>query len=82
MAVAWFGVLVGTIGLGVLGQTRPGADAVPPEVGAVVPSPAPTRPTVRPAVRPAATRPPIGEDGVMGGLPFGTAWLWLKPQAD
>jgi len=87
LAVAWLCVLVGTIGLGVLGQARPGGDAVPPEVGAVVPSratptpagPAPARPTpVRPAVDPAPTRPPIGEDGVMGGLPFGTAWLWLE----
>jgi hypothetical protein len=22
-------------------------------------------------------RPPSGEDGLMGGLPFGTAWSWL-----
>ena len=95
LAVAWLGVLVGTIGLGVLGQARPVADAVPPEMGAaVVPTRAapsraaaasatparatPARPAVGPAIRPAATRPPIGEDGVMGGLPFGTAWLWLE----
>jgi hypothetical protein len=27
---------------------------------------------------PLTTRPPIGEDGVMGGLPFGTAFEWLE----
>ena len=86
MAVVWLGVLGGTIGFGVLGQARPGADTVAPEVGAVVPSPAPIRPAVQPpvqpAVRPAATRPPIGEDGVMGGLPFGPAWLWREPKPE
>jgi hypothetical protein len=31
---------------------------------------------VTPARASTAVRPPTGEDGLIGGLPFGTAWTW------
>jgi hypothetical protein len=78
--VAWLAVLGGTIALGVAGRAPEARTA------AVTPDPVAVTPTATPSARPASTpwrsplptRPPIGEDGIMGGLPFGTAWLWLE----
>ena len=80
VVVVWLAVLGGTIALGVAGRA--------PEVrtAAITPEPVAVTPTTTPSARPASTprrsplptRPPIGEDGIMGGLPFGTAWLWLE----
>ena len=81
VVVAWLVVLGSTIALGVAGRA--------PEVrtAAVTAQPVAVTPTATPSAPPAAsvarrsplpTRPPIGEDGIMGGLPFGTAWLWLE----
>lgn len=82
VVVGWAAVLAITVGLGVLGQ---GGEAVvvPPVATPVasVAGPAATGAAAlpgRPPKRPMATRPPIGEDGVMGGLVFGTAWTWLR----
>ena len=62
--------------LGALGD-RPGEAPVPRLEAAAAPAAEP-QPARTPA-RPRPSRPPIGEDGIMGGLPFGTAWLWLEP---
>jgi hypothetical protein len=92
VVVAWVVVLGATIGLGLLGQgtARPAttasttgpvaADAdASPVTRVAPPDVAPARPASRDIGRARATRPPIGEDGVMGGLVFGTAWHWLEP---
>lgn len=80
-ALVWVAILGATVGLGVLGQGTADTDTarfVAPPASAAAVEPSRTPPTSGPT----RTRPPIGEDGIMGGLPFGTAWLWLKPQAD
>ncbi len=86
--LAWACVLVVTVGLGVLGQTGSAPATIVAASVPAAPDPAPSASavegspelvSVRPPVRPLATRPPIGEDGVMGGLVFGTAWSWLEP---
>ena len=75
--VAWVAVLGGTIALGLAGGETSGPvtaiSAVPGR-----PSPTPSAVTRVPPRAPLPSRPPIGEDGVMGGLPFGTAWQWLE----
>jgi hypothetical protein len=80
--VAWLAVLGGTIAIGVAGRAPEARTAaVTPEPMAV--TPAATRsapPAVIPRRSPLPTRPPIGEDGIMGGLPFGTAWQWLRSE--
>jgi len=79
--VAWLAVLGGTIALGVAGRAPEARTAaVTPEPVAATPSAAPTAPPAAaiPRRSPLPTRPPIGEDGIMGGLPFGTAWQWLE----
>ena len=76
--VAWLAVLGGTVALGVAGRA--------PDDRTSVVTPLPSRATPvalpdvarRPLRSPLPTRPPIGEDGIMGGLPFGTAWQWLE----
>jgi hypothetical protein len=77
--VAWLAVLGGTIALGVAGRASEDRTAlVTPEPVAVTPTATPfARPASTPRRSPLPTRPPIGEDGIMGGLPFGTAWQWL-----
>jgi hypothetical protein len=88
--VVWVAVLGVTVGLGIVGQLGGGtATATPPSASApsavgepiVVPAiPAPADlPVVNRPSRPLPTRPSIGEDGVMGGRVFGTAWQWLDP---
>jgi hypothetical protein len=84
-ALAWIVILGATVGLGLLGQRPADADTARSVVQSA--APAARAATVEPArepltLAPMRTRPPIGEDGIMGGLPFGTAWLWLTPQAD
>jgi hypothetical protein len=89
VVLAWVAVLGVTVGLGVLGQAGPTPDVavVATPLGSTVPergSPAagigqPARTTTPLPRGPLPTRPPIGEDGVMGGLVFGTAWRWLEP---
>jgi hypothetical protein len=79
--VAWLAVLGGTIALGVAGRAPEAhTAAVTPEPMAVTPSATPSAPQAASISRrsPLPTRPPIGEDGIMGGLPFGTAWQWLR----
>ena len=80
VVMAWLAVLGGTIALGVAGrEPEVRTAAVTPEPVAVAPTATPTaRPASTPRRSPLPTRPPIGEDGIMGGLPFGTAWLWLE----
>ena len=81
--VAWLALIAGAAGLGLLGQGR-GVPADPSATAAARASDrsatvvAPTSP--RAPARASATRPPIGEDGVMGGLVFGTAWRWLDEE--
>jgi hypothetical protein len=70
-----------------LAGPRPGDEAPQDQVVAViVPTADPTVPASRvpatntaPAAtsrpRPRPSRPPLGEDGLVGGLVFGTAWL-------
>jgi hypothetical protein len=85
VALAWLGVLVGTVGVALLGQPGPDQPTAPapsasPGVGASdVARTSPSRdwPAI---VHAAVTGRPKGEDGVMGGLPFGTAWLWLDSE--
>jgi hypothetical protein len=75
--VAWLAVLGGTIALGLAGQGS--TQTIVTDSTAATASPLPV---VRAPVRaPQPTRPPIGEDGVMGGLPFGTAFEWLRTPA-
>ena len=81
VAAGWVGVLVTAVGVGLFGD-EPAAPASPGlDIAA---SPVVTSTAEPPATRlPAASRPsrpPIGEDGIMGGLPFGTAWRWLEPE--
>ena len=80
VVVAWLVVLGGTIALGVAGRAPDVRTAeVTHEPVAVTPTATPSaRPASIPRRSPLPTRPPIGEDGIMGGLPFGTAWLWLE----
>jgi hypothetical protein len=84
-AFGWIVILGATVGLGLLGQGDADTDS---GLSAALPvSPSAGAATVEPSrpprtLYPTRSRPPIGEDGIMGGLPFGTAWLWLKPQAD
>ena len=76
--VAWLTVLGGTVALGVAGRESDDRTAViapPPSHATPVALPDVAR---RPLRSPLPTRPPIGEDGIMGGLPFGTAWQWLE----
>jgi hypothetical protein len=73
---------VATVSLGLLGQVEQDRTDLRPTPAAQAPATA--GPTLRTtsraaAARPAPTRPPIGEDGVMGGLVFGTAFGWLDP---
>ena len=77
--VAWVAVLGGAVALGVTGpQADDRSTAMPSPPTTVRPSgPAVARGPLRP---PLPTRPPIGEDGVMGGLPFGTAFEWLESE--
>jgi len=76
--VAWLAVLGGTVALGVAGR------ASDDRTTAITPVPSRATPEAvpdvarRPLLPPLPTRPPIGEDGIMGGLPFGTAWQWLE----
>jgi hypothetical protein len=84
-ALAWIVILGATVGLGLLGQRPVDTDAARSVAVSIVPSAstAISEPSLAPRTSgPTRTRPPIGEDGIMGGLPFGTAWLWLKPQPD
>lgn len=79
---AWAALLLATVALGVLGQAD--ADPPPPSATPAAEVSAMASPTATPVPRPRAlgpstTRPPIGEDGVMGGLVFGTAFGWLQP---
>ena len=79
--VAWLAVLGGTIALGVVGRAPEARTAaVTPEPMAMTPAAAASVPPAAaiPRRSPLATRPSIGEDGIMGGLPFGTAWQWLE----
>ena len=76
---AWLAVLGGTVALGVAGRASDDRTAV------VAPLPSHATPAAavpdvprQPLRSPLPTRPPIGEDGIMGGLPFGTAWQWLE----
>ena len=76
--VAWLVVLGGTVAIGLAGrvpdpQTLAEASSVPDATA--LPSVVPLAPRT-----PTPSRPPIGEDGVMGGLPFGTAFLWLTDE--
>ena len=85
--VAWLVVLGGTVALGVAGRGGDGsapptaapAAVVPATLAAVVPPTAAPSIALNPPRTPLPTQPPIGEDGIMGGLPFGTAWHWLQP---
>jgi hypothetical protein len=76
--VAWLAVLGGTVALGVAGRASGDRTTV------IAPIPSRATPVAlpdvarRPLRSPLPTRPPIGEDGIMGGLPFGTAWEWLE----
>ena len=77
--IAWLAVLGGTVALGVAGRASDDRTAV------VAPLPSHATPAAavpevprKPLRSPLPTRPPIGEDGIMGGLPFGTAWQWLE----
>jgi hypothetical protein len=81
VVVAWLVVLGGTVALGVAGRApEVRTAAATPEPVAVMPTAPPSAPSAAKVLRrsPLPTRPPIGEDGIMGGLPFGTAWLWLE----
>lgn len=77
VVVAWLAVLGGAVALGIAGREPDGrSTAMPSPPTAALPSaPAVVR---GPSGSPLPTRPPIGEDGVMGGLPFGTAFEWLE----
>jgi hypothetical protein len=76
--VAWLAVLGGTVALGVAGRQADDRTAVlTPEPSRATPEALPDV-ARRPLRSPLPTRPPIGEDGIMGGLPFGTAWEWLE----
>jgi hypothetical protein len=75
--VAWLAVLGVVVALGFAGRQSDGrSTAMPSPPTAAQPS----TPAVvdGPLRSPLTTRPPIGEDGVMGGLPFGTAFEWLE----
>ena len=76
---AWLTLIAGAAGLGLLGQGR-GVPADPSATAAArAPDPTATVVSLTSPRAPAraSARPPIGEDGVMGGLVFGTAWRWL-----
>ena len=84
-ALGWIVILGAAVGLGLLGQGPADTDTArsPARPAAPSASTATSEPARAPRTSaPTRTRPPIGEDGIMGGLPFGTAWLWLRPQAD
>jgi hypothetical protein len=78
--IVWFGawglVLGGVILVAVVGTSRsaPTAPSQPP-VAVASPSPSQTAASVpRPRILAVPSRPPIGEDGLMGGIVFGTNW--------
>ena len=85
VVLVWAAVLTVTVGLAIVGQISDGtpvaASLARPGRSAAVSTPVPPALPARPPSRPMATRPPIGEDGVMGGRVFGTAWGWLQPVA-
>ena len=81
VVLGWVAVIAVTVGLGIVGRA---GDGTPVQASAewlaspvAVGSPSALNLPARALSRPVATRPPIGEDGVMGGLVFGTAWGWL-----
>ncbi len=78
IVVAWAVLLTATVSLGVLGQTEQ-ERTDPPASGAAIVAPSASATVAPTPRRPHATRPPIGEDGVMGGRVFGTAFGWLDP---
>ena len=81
VAAGWVGVLVVTVGVGLFGD-QPAAPASPGlhATGSPVVTSTAGQPASRVPGTPRPSRPPIGEDGIMGGLPFGTAWRWLEPE--
>ena len=77
--VAWLTVLGGTVAIGVAGRASDDRTSViAPVLSQATPADAVPDVARRPLRSPLPTRPPIGEDGIMGGLPFGTAWQWLE----
>ena len=76
--VAWLAVLGATVALGVAGRASDDRTTlISPVPSRATPEALPDK--ARRSLRsPLPTRPPIGEDGIMGGLPFGTAWQWLE----
>ena len=75
--VAWLAVLGVAVALGFTGRPPDGRSTASPS------PPTAARPSTPAVIQgpwrsPLTTRPPIGEDGVMGGLPFGTAFEWLE----
>ena len=75
--VAWLAVLGEAVALGFAGRQPDGRSTAMPSAAAAARSSTPAV-VEGPSRSPLTTRPPIGEDGVMGGLPFGTAFEWLE----
>jgi len=77
--IAWAAVLGAVVLLAIITSGRPPAPAPDLPQLAIATHAAPSagvasspRPTSTP--RPVASRPPLGEDGLVGGLVFGTNW--------
>ena len=71
----WLVVLAAVIGFAILAPTRQWQPIDAPSFEAAVVSASPTASATPLRVqRPLPSRPPIGEDGLMGGIVFGTNW--------
>jgi hypothetical protein len=71
----WLLVLAGVIGIAILAPATSVTPPVIPSDQAVVLTPPPTpSPTPLLIRRPLPSRPPLGEDGLVGGIVFGTHW--------
>lgn len=73
----WLAVIVGVAGVAFLGASAKAPlapETAATAAAAVSIAPSATAPRPRREVRPVPSRPPLGEDGLVGGLVFGTAW--------
>ena len=71
---AWLMGLVVVIAVAIAGPTEPSSPVGTPSPGVAVVTASPSASPAPNRARPFPSRPPIGEDGLMGGIVFGTNW--------